>query len=668
MSNVTQISSYATYMTTVRSITRNQSVIDDLSTQLSSQKKGVDLTLYGPQTKELLDLRAQQVIRQGFISNIDTASPRLKAYDKVLTRLENIASEMTSNTVLPWGPGPARAGSVVDRDASRMSIGVNADHSQFKVNATYTVAAVPSAEGPEGAFDITITDGLGGSSVRRLTLPKVPPADGWHYSFKMSGGPGDGAVVNLDIKNLTSASTSNFTVSWPDAGTVRDRVDATLREIQTLLNERMGDRYLFSGARLATEPVADLTATKQVTKVTLNGVVGDAGDVYTVTVAGRPFSYRTQGLNGARPEPDMTFIARNLADQINAAEPALPLYATVQNNVLTLTARETGAKFEVGADVRNAIETLNSVSGEAVVQHASTTQPQVNTLKFNGPAVDIGDRFGFKFATGTPGHFDYQEYSVDYQISAANFNDMPGASRMDMVSTRLVEKINQADPPYPFTAYLQGTPGNYSVAVAAREANKPFKLTPHDPNGSVTNSMNVTTLLPGQTSTTFQERVDPPNLPDYDTQFSRDFTNRPQPAAWEKSSLAIEEGRNVTYGVVSTDPAFQTLIRAFRHARAAADNPGDYHLHMAKTKSLLTDAKHMIRELHAKVTVDQSSLDAARQNHEQSQTDIANRLSAIEGIDQNEVAARLRQAMTTQEATYAVAGRTAKLSLVNYLA
>ena len=68
------------------------------------------------------------------------------------------------------------------------------------------------------------------------------------------------------------------------------------------------------------------------------------------------------------------------------------------------------------------------------------------------------------------------------------------------------------------------------------------------------------------------------------------------------------------------------------------------------------------------VLLDGATLETIKESHRESVATLTERIAKIEGIDQNEVAARLSSAMNVQQATYAVAGQTQKLSLLNYLA
>lgn len=663
MSTISQISSYALFLSTSRNLAGGQNKVNDLTTQLSSGKQSTDLAHFGPETKRLLDLRSELAQRDSYINAIDTTAPRLKTYDKILTRLNDITSDMANNTALPWGPGAPRLSMPVDRDPKKMAVKVNNDLSTLKVPGTYTVSSVPTRDGNEGSFDITITDGVGGTSSTTLNLRQIPKDDGWRHNFKMSGGAGDGAVVSLDIDALTSASVSTFEASWPETASTRERIDATMREVRSLLNERFNDRYLFSGNRLGTPPVGDLAAVKQVSKVTFNGAVGDAGDVYSLTVEGRRFQYVTQGVAGTVPETSLDDIAENLVAQVKNANPPLPVTVEAQNGMITVTAKDVGQAVSVDADVRNAVAHVNRVANEGMLQAATTTQAQQNTLSFVGPRFDIGDRFSVTIGTGDKNQGTYIEFPFTVAITAQDLTDATYANPMNLVASKMAAQINAANPGPSVTAQVFPA-GSGTLVLDATAVNTPFAAIANAGNGQVYNTAVVRTLAPGATSTTFPEVVEEPLVPTYDVDHAR---ATPQPNAWVKANATISEDHNVTYGVVSTDPSFQRLITALHQARAAVDNPGDYAQHVARARELLTQAKDGLRTLQANNAVNQAALETAKTSHQEVMKDTATRLAALEGIDEAEVSARLKQSMTTLEATYTVIGRTSRLSLVNFL-
>lgn len=276
--------------------------------------------------------------KTNYIQSINTAAPRVAATDKVLTSMESIVSSWTSSTTFPFQPGPASVTTPTNTNPDGMKLSIDASKSTLTVGAKYTVTAVPSQQGTNGTFDVTVTDGLGGKTTRAINLGTTPPNDGKGYNFNISGGPGEGAMLNLTFDSLKAASSSSFSVSFPQADQVKDRAEGAMRDIQALLNQRFGDRYLFAGSRFGTEPVTDLTATTQTSKITLNGAVVNTDDYFEVTVSGKTFGYQIQ----ASDPKTLTFVAQTLTTQINAATPPLPMTVSTSNGIISLVGQQPG--------------------------------------------------------------------------------------------------------------------------------------------------------------------------------------------------------------------------------------------------------------------------------------------------------------------------------------
>src|SRR6185369_5233681 len=108
-----------------------------------------------------------------------------------------------------------------------------------------------------------------------------------------------------------------------------------------------------------TSPLSDPPTTQQ-HKVTLDGDIGDVGDVYKVVVDGNLFSYVTTGVEGSLDE-----IAGNIANQINNHQPPLRAKATVSASQITITGTIPGPLFSASAKVEDvAGGTTNTMSIE----------------------------------------------------------------------------------------------------------------------------------------------------------------------------------------------------------------------------------------------------------------------------------------------------------------
>lgn len=689
MSTISQIGTYARYMGTVRTLTNTQTNVDDLTRQLTTGKKSTDLRAFGADTQQLLDLRAELVKRENYIQGIDTALPRLKATDTTMNALEKIASDWQTNNLLPFQPGPPSITAVHNANPDGMKVTVNADTSTFKQNSRFTVTAIPSQTAGNGSYDITVTDGLGGRTTRTINLRTVPPDDGKGYNFTMSGGPGNGAVVNLNIESLASASSSTFTVDFPQAKQTLDRVEGAMRDIRQYLNERFGDRFLFAGSRYGTEPVDDLLSQRQHSAVTLNGAIADEGDYYEVTVNDQVFSYTVP----AGGPYNISAIATQLTSTINAASPALPVTVTTDNGVINLISQDPKQSFTVSARVDNRTIVDNSTDDPTTTTAPTLLLQQVDQVTLNGAGVDIGDTFEMTVSVGDPEDIynrkyyneypdvpedlpPYQEYKVSYTVTAADFQS-GAVTSVSNVADRLRQQFAALSPAPPVTLDAAGsgpsivlTSNNPLPATHVDSNGNPtrtsvFSTAMKVTNGTLANTVTVADLPPMADRVSDVPYVGQPNLPFYDTDYGGWNENV---KAWDKSKVTADDGLSITYGVVSTDPAFQTLVSAFRMARAAAANPGDYDTYVKRSLELMSQAKDEMRSVHAKVASDLSTLEQKKTMHKEANNNVVERISKIEGIDETEVSARLRTAMNAQEAAYTVIGQTQKLSLLNYIA
>ncbi|CAO3409648.1 hypothetical protein [Azospirillum largimobile] len=682
MSSITGVSSYSKYLSLVRNLSGGQNDINRLSEQLTTGKKSVDLNAYGPEVQKLLDLRAEMAKKDNYIQSINTAAPRIEATDKVLTSLESIVSSWTSSTTFPFQPGTASVTSPINTNPEGMKLTIDSAKSKLTVGAKYTVTAVPSQQGPNGTFDVTVTDGLGGKTTRAINLGTTPPNDGKGYNFNISGGPGEGAMLNITFDTLKASASSSFNVSFPQADQVKDRAEGAMRDIQALLNQRFGDRYLFAGSRFGTEPVTDLLATKQTSKITLNGAVVNADDYFEVTVSGKTFGYQVQ----AADPKTLTFVAQTLTSQINAANPALPMTVSTSNGIITLVGQDPGQKFDLSARVVNSATVENSVDTPSTTQAPTAALPQIDRFTLNGAAVDIGDTFEFTVAVGDPddpynqNYYTqnptaprdlppYQTYKVSYTVSDTDY--AAGVNNVGQVADRLRQKFATLNPAPPVTIDAVGNgPGIALTSTANADPNHPnrtslFSTSAKVTNGSLENTITVGTLPPEQDSLINVPYADPPDLPFYDAEY---LTKGKNAEAYRKSQVTIDDNLNIAYGVSADDKAFQTLVKAMQLVRTAAANPGKWTEYSTQAREMLTQATDQIRSIHAKVASDGATLENIKTSHTESVATLTDRIAKIEGIDQTEVAARLSSAMNVQQATYTVAGQTQKLSLLNYLA
>lgn len=688
---MTRISAYGSYINTIRTLTGGQNTIDDLSAQLNTGKKSTDVSFYGTQSQRLLDLKSELVRRQSYSQTIDQTMTRVKSYDTLMDRMADMASELSSTTRLPQGPGAPRVSSVVNQSSGAMKVAVDLTNSNFKAEATYTITSTPSKNGPPGSFDVTITDGLGGRASNTINLKQVPPqvdAD----RFTISGGPGDGAVIKLNVENLEGTGMSSFDVSWPDLASTREVIRGMTVELQSLLNERVGDRYLFAGSRYNTKPVDDIVAAKQINRVTLVGERGDPGETYEMVLNGRRFTYTTTGNEESLDEVLSNSSGTGLVDQIRAfSDPPFNVTLSVSNGIVTATGNDVKEKFtltsrvyENGTHNNTVLAAPGAIDGGTApytVQNATETEQQVDHVKLHGNEADIGDVFNMSIGARTivqnenappqviiagPTKYSYVVGPKDFDDLKAYNATQPANAQLSMsgfVAQKLTGQIND-DPTSTVTASIDPA-DETNIILTAKVPNSQFQTT-----ADINNSGNQTKLItneipPLAEQDVFEGIVDPPGLPFYDTQYQ---TTREASASYDIAQLQVDDNLTVKYGVSSNDPAIQKLVSGLRRLTAAISRPGDYSELMQEGRNLLIDAQNELRGVHSRVVNAAATMDNAQTRHQDNVARAQNELAGIEGVDPNEVAVRLQAAMSTQEASYTIAGRMQSLSLINFLA
>lgn len=139
-----------------------------------------------------------------------------------------------------------------------------------------------------------------------------------------------------------------------------DTVFTNLEKIAADLNTALMDPM--------TEPPA-----AQLNTITLDGDLGDVGDVYKLVVDGKLFTYVSSGVEGSVED-----ITRNLASQVNT-ELGARIKANANGTKLTVTSLEVGATYSVTATVTNvAGGTENTMASE--LTRASRISPIIGHI------------------------------------------------------------------------------------------------------------------------------------------------------------------------------------------------------------------------------------------------------------------------------------------------
>ena len=174
----------------------------------------------------------------------------------------------------------------------------------------------------------------------------------------------------------------------------------------------------------------------------------------------------------------------------------------------------------------------------------------------------------------------------------------------------------------------------------------------------------LTTLLGTAPSST---TVSSPALPDYDADYVTSASTNAN--AYTKDTVTIDQGYNVTYGVVSTDPSFQKLISGLRYIYQATTEtvPANYQTDMTTGATLLASALNGMQTLHATVANNQNTLTTEVTTQNTNITTLQNQLADIQSADTTTVSASITQLQTQLSASYSATAIVLQMSILKYL-
>jgi flagellar hook-associated protein 3 FlgL len=127
----------------------------------------------------------------------------------------------------------------------------------------------------------------------------------------------------------------------------------------------------------------------------------------------------------------------------------------------------------------------------------------------------------------------------------------------------------------------------------------------------------------------------------------------------------IDEGVEIAWGVTADDPAFAGLIASL--GQAAAAHAADDRSGLEAALAGLDQALDGMIDLRSAIGAQAARTEAAAEAHEAGIDYLGGIVSGIADADVPTVMARLAQDQASLEATYAVTGRLASLSLADYL-
>lgn len=442
---VTGYSTYAAYLSSVNSFTRLQTSLAQLTQQLNSNKKSTDLTTYGVDAQRLIDLRAEIARRQGYIESIKSASTDVKAYDRVLTSVEDINATMLQAFTAPNTDPPVKQQHTVTFDGD---LGDNGDI--YKVTVDGALFSYVTT-GTEGSFDE-----IAGNLANQINshVPAVRATASVSGERLIITGTEAGPLFNVtaETTNVTGGKDNTIDASLTRAGKVSSivqQVSTALTELRALLNEQVNDRYLFGGINANEQaPVVDLSrlpdpsgsknaassstttqlaggTIRQVVRVTADQL--GAGQSQTITVNGTPLVF-----NGPQTQ-------QQLAAAMAAAVGPLANVSVqdIDANGFTITADTAGTAFTVaitGSDPTPS--TLQTVQANVPI-----STDQTNIISLRGPVGTIGEIYSVTI-TDPPAH------AAPVTISYRTTGNEPD---LNTIVDKLVSKIQNYQPPFSVT-------------------------------------------------------------------------------------------------------------------------------------------------------------------------------------------------------------------------
>jgi|GEM_PF-730132 len=168
----------------------------------------------------------------------------------------------------------------------------------------------------------------------------------------------------------------------------------------------------------------------------------------------------------------------------------------------------------------------------------------------------------------------------------------------------------------------------------------------------------ATNTLPSYDSdyTAWDPLVDPPPDP-----------NINHPEAYAKDQVAIDTTQMLQYGITSTQTGFQQVIIGLRFAYAATQDQTNYTTLMNTARQLITDGLMAIRGYHSALSSANTTLEQAKETHENMINTLQGQIDDIQNVDVNEVAVRINSYQSELQASYAATAQMTSLSILKFL-
>ena len=492
-----------------------------------------------------------------------------------------------------------------------------------------TIAITSTDPTPATVANVQANVPIGASQLDNLTLSGPVGVIGETYSVTITDPPNNTLPVTVSYRTDGTE---------PDLTTIAGKLVGLINTHQppftvTATNTGNGTLQLSSvnafESHAAVEAGASVATTQrtvvpvaQENQVVFPGPFGDNGDVYTINFTapvGGPFTVTT-----ASYDTEVT-VAQQMAAKINAA--GLGVTAVVKSGHLSITSNTPGTPFTMTSALTTDAPpqvTGAPVQTTPVANIVAGPLSQVDTVSLSGPVGRKGD-----------------VYTLAVNGRTVNYTTDGTEQDMDAIAIHLTALVNAQTPPFP------------ASAVAGVTGSGQLVLTGATPGVALTSSITVTK------PTTVAVPV------------PTDYNIHQQPSdsalAWSRSSITIADQTTLKYTFSANDPSIQKLILSLRYAQSAVNDPNNYQSKMDTAKQLARDALVGIRAVHTDNTINDTVMSAAVVAHQTSISLLTNSTDKIEGVDQNEVAAKIQQAQVQLQSAFGVFATSSKINLINFL-
>jgi flagellin-like hook-associated protein FlgL len=582
---VSGYSTYAAYLSSVNGFKTLQTSLATLTQQLNTGKKSSDLTTYGVETQRLVDLRAEIARRQGYVEAIKSASTDVKAYDRVLTSVEDINSTMLQAFTAPNTDPPTKQQHTVTFDGDLGDVGDIYKLTVDGVLFTYVT------NGTEGSYDE-----IAGNLANQINS-HVPPV---RATASVAGerlvitGTEAGPMFNVTATttDVLGGKTNTIDASLTRAGKISPivaQVSTALTELNALLNEQVNDRYLFGGINANEQPpVVDLSrlpdptgsknaaasdtaaqlaggTIRQVVRITTDSL--GQGQNETITVNGTPLVF-----NGPMTQ-------QQLAAAMAAAVGPLAGVSVqdIDASGFTITSDTAGIAFTVAIAGNDPTPS----AAETVQANVPISGAQTDVISLTGPIGTIGEVYSVTI-TDPPAH------AAPVTISYRTTGDEPDLST---IVDKLVAKIANYQPPFGVTATNLG---NGQLQLTSSTA--------FQSHATVQNTPTVTTTQRTVVPVAQQDEIGFPGPLDAGDQYTMTFT-APVGGPFTVTTAANDDETSIAAKFVSAINAAGIGVTAtVRNGKLSitSDTPGSA---LNYTATLSTDAGPNVTAAPTQTTV-----------------------------------------------------------------